>query len=121
MTSSTRDDWDGHWKEYNQSAAENPAQDYRRELIFSLLGLHGSGEGIRLLDIGSGQGDMAEAVQIRFPAAEILGLELTQSGVEISGCKVPNARFVQRDLLDTIDPPKSQRGWATHAVCSEVI
>ena len=64
-----RDDWDRHWKEYHQTAEENPAQNYRREMILSSLGVRGSGEGMRLIDIGSGQGDMAASVQARFPAA----------------------------------------------------
>jgi cyclopropane fatty-acyl-phospholipid synthase-like methyltransferase len=121
VTSDTRDDWDRHWDDYNETAQENPAQSYRRELIFSLLRLRGSGQGSRLLDIGSGQGDMAAAVKARFPSIQILGLELSRAGVEISREKVPGASFVQRDLLDTMEPPKDLRGWATHAVCSEVI
>ena len=84
VASFTRDEWNRHWDDYAQASTENPAQNYRRELIFSLLGLHNSGLGVRLLDIGSGQGDMAEAVHAKFPSAEILGLELTQSGVEFS-------------------------------------
>src|SRR5207248_556291 len=102
-------------------AHNNPALAYRRRIIFSLLGLPGSGEGVRLLDIGSGHGDMAAAVHESFPLAQILGLELSRSGVEISRAKVPEARFVQRNLLDDNSPPEEQRGWATHAVCSEVI
>ena len=121
MTSPARDDWNRHWDEYSQTAGENPAQNYRRELIFSLLGLRGAGEEARLLDIGSGQGDMAGAILARFPSAKILGLELSQSGVEISHRKVPGACFVQRDLLDMMEPPEELRAWATHAVCSEVI
>ncbi|HEV2350763.1 MAG TPA: class I SAM-dependent methyltransferase [Terriglobia bacterium] len=121
MASLDRDNWDRHWDDYNQSAQVNPALAYRRRVIFSLLGLRGSGRGVRLLDIGSGQGDMAVAVRARFPSAEILGLELSQAGVEISRRKVPDAQFVQRNLLDNITPPQDQRGWATHAVCSEVI
>jgi SAM-dependent methyltransferase len=121
VTSPIYDDWDRHWDEYTHAAEQNPAQNYRRELIFSLLGLHGSGEGVRLLDIGSGQGDMAAAVRARFPSADILGLELSHSGVEISRRKVPNARFVQCNLLNMTNVPEGQRGWATHALCSEVI
>ena len=110
-----------HWEEYAALAAANPAQDYRRKVIFALLGLRGTGAGVRLLDIGSGQGDLAASVRRRFPAAEILGLELSQAGVEISRHKIPGARFVQRNLLEPCDPPPDQRAWATHAVCSEVI
>jgi ubiquinone/menaquinone biosynthesis C-methylase UbiE len=121
MASSARDNWDRHWDEYSQAAEENPAQEYRRRVICSLLELDKSGTGVRLLDIGSGQGDMAVAVRAEFPAAEIVGLELSQSGVEISRQKVPNARFVQCNLLEEDAPPQDLRRWATHAVCSEVI
>ena len=116
-----RDNWDRHWQDYSEIASQNPAQDYRREVIFSLIGLEGTGEGARIIDIGSGQGDIAAAIRSRFPSAQIMGLELAQSGVEMSRRKVPAARFVQRDLLDQKEPPPEQRKWATHAVCSEVI
>src|SRR5207247_6952487 len=96
-------------------------QNYRREIILSLLDITGAGEDSRIIDIGSGQGDMAAAIRARFPAAEVLGLELAQAGVEISRRKVPGAHFVQRNLLDASEPADDQRAWATHAVCSEVI
>ncbi len=121
MNSSTQDDWNQHWEDYSNATEENPAQAYRRTLIFSLLGLHSSGAGVRLLDIGSGQGDMAAAVRMKFPSAEILGLELSQCGVEIARRKVPSAQFVQRNLLKPATIPAEQRNRATHAVCSEVI
>jgi len=121
MTVSIRDDWDRHWQEFNQTAEQNPAQNYRRELILAMLGIAGSGQGARIIDIGSGQGDMAAAIRARFSSAEILGLELSKSGVEISRRKLPGARFIQRDLLDATEPLEDQRGWATHAICSEVI
>lgn len=119
--SSRRDDWDAHWDEYSDCAQNNPAVQYRRRLIFSLLCMAGSGEGVRLLDVGSGQGGMAAAVRQRFPAAQVLGLELSHSGVEISRQKVPGAQFVQCNLLDDSKPAVDQQGWATHAICSEVI
>jgi SAM-dependent methyltransferase len=117
----TRDNWESHWDKYHRSVEENPAQNYRREIIFSLIALHDSGEGVRLLDIGSGQGDMAAALLARFQKANLLGLELSQAGVEISQRKVPGARFVQRNLLETAEPAQELIGWATHGVCSEVI
>jgi len=119
--SSTRDDWDRHWQDYSDTAEQNPAQNYRRELILSLLGGVDSGEGMRIVDIGSGQGDMAAAILERFPSAEILGIELSQSGVDISRRKVPSVRFIQCNLSYDVPPPIELRGWATHAVCSEVI
>jgi SAM-dependent methyltransferase len=118
---STGDNWEKHWDNYHRSAEENPAQHYRREMIFSLMGLRDAGSGVRLLDIGSGQGDMAAALLARFPKASLLGLDLSQAGVEISQRKVPGAQFVQRNLLEVREPAKELVGWATHGVCSEVI
>jgi cyclopropane fatty-acyl-phospholipid synthase-like methyltransferase len=118
---SSQDNWEQHWEQYHQSAEENPAQNYRRDVVFSVLGIQGRGRGARILDIGSGQGDMIAAVHQQYPEAELLGVELSHSGVAISGQKVPVARFVQRDLLLAADPPKGQKAWATHAICSEVI
>ena len=119
MNDLQRDDWDHHWDEYSEDASRNPAQEYRREVIFKLLALQRSG--VRLLDIGSGQGDMAMYIRAKARSAEILGLELSQSGVEISRKKVPDARFVQCNLLEQTRAPDDLRGWATHAICSEVI
>src|SRR5206468_2504898 len=115
------DDWDRHWRDYADTAEQNPAQNYRREIVLSLLDVAGAGEGSRIIDIGSGQGDMAAAIRTRFPRAEILGLELSEAGVEISRRKVPGPRFVQRNLLDETRVPADQLRWGTHAVCSEVI
>ena len=116
-----RDDWDRHWDQFNDIAENNPAQHYRREMILASLGVNGTGQGARILDIGSGQGDMASVVRLRFPASSITGLELSSSGVAISRGKVPTAQFLQCNLLEEAEPPDSLRGWATHAICSEVL
>jgi hypothetical protein len=64
---------------------------------------------------------MAAAVRAQLPRAEILGLELSQSGIEISRRKVADAEFIQCDLLKAAPSGGGQKGWATHAICSEVI
>jgi SAM-dependent methyltransferase len=111
------DDWDQHWDEYAESAEHNPAQLYRRKLVLDRLGPGAT----RILDIGSGQGDLAAALAAHIPAAELLGVEMSRSGVEAAARKVPRAVFIQRDLMDGAGPPESYAGWATHAVCSEVL
>jgi 2-polyprenyl-3-methyl-5-hydroxy-6-metoxy-1,4-benzoquinol methylase len=116
-----RDDWDRHWGDYDEAARQNPAHEYRRALIFRRLGFQDAGSAVRFLDVGSGQGDLAMAVRNRFPAAQIAGLELSRSGVEISRQKVPDAQFFQRNLLEEVEVAENLRDWATHAVCSEVI
>ena len=112
-------EWEAHWTEYADSAEHNPAQAYRRRLIRKLLGA--SADGARIVDIGSGQGDLARELRADHPRAEILGLEVSQAGVDIARSKVPDATFVRRDLLDPSEPEAGWRAWATHGVCSEVL
>lgn len=112
-------DWNQHWIEFADSASLNPAQDYRRQQILAALAQGGSPA--RLVDIGSGQGDLAVDLHRAFPHAALLGLELSDSGVAIAARKVPSARFLQADLLAEQNPPKEFAGTATHAVCSEVL
>jgi len=114
-----RDDWDRHWTDYAGSAAINPAQQYRRELIVRLLNREEGAQ--RVLDIGSGTGDLAAALRAELPTAKILGLELSRAGVELARRKVPGATFEERDLMVSEPPTAEYRGWATHAVCSEVL
>lgn len=112
------DDWNSHWDRYSASAARNPAQALRRELIFSRLKLKAASDA-RLLDLGSGQGDFAREVLERFPSVSVLGLDSSDEGVKGAQRKVPAARFVQRDL--SVPHAPDPAGWATHAVCSEVL
>jgi SAM-dependent methyltransferase len=114
-----RDDWDRHWVDYAEAAEQNPAQRYRRQVVFELLEL--GDEGARVLDVGSGQGDFAVELLRRHPNAKLLGLEVSEAGIAIAREKAPAAEFVQRDLTRAGDPEPQQRGWASHAICSEVL
>jgi SAM-dependent methyltransferase len=116
-----RDDWNRHWDDYASSAESNPAQRFRRQLILSWLALHQAAPTPRVLDIGSGQGDFAVDVLAACPGAQVLGLELSASGVAIATRKAPAAQFLQCDLTQPNEPPQSHRRWATFAVCSEVL
>lgn len=113
------DDWDRHWSDYSSAAERNPAQAFRRRLVLRLLSRSGPPE--KVLDIGSGQGDLTADLTKRYPNAKALGLEYSRSGLEISRTKVPSASFLQRDLLAEAEVPDGYRRWATDAVCSEVL
>jgi SAM-dependent methyltransferase len=117
----TQDDWDAHWDRYAESAAENPAQHMRHEIIANLL-RDDAGKGpMRVFDLGSGQGDLIRKLEPMLPEAKFVGAELSASGVAISSRKVPRATFLQADLLQTPPALVEFSGWATHAVCSEVL
>jgi len=120
-TETTHDNWDQHWQDYTEAAEQNPAQRYRRQLVSRLLRRYGCSDAARVLDIGSGQGDLAVDLRRTFVAAEIAGVELSATGVQVASRKVPDARFFQCDLLDPSADPGPLRQWAQFAVCSEVL
>lgn len=125
MTSETTappqaDDWDRHWDAFDAAASRNPAQAYRRRLVAALLQRQGAPE--RLLDIGSGQGDFAAVALQRWPRVQFFGLEYSAAGIRMSLEKAPGARFKLADLVaEGAGPAADDAGWATHAVCSEVL
>jgi SAM-dependent methyltransferase len=120
-TTGSADDWEAHWSSYADSAAANPAQAYRRKLIFDALDLDRARRPVRLLELGSGQGDFARDLLATYPHVELCGLDLSATGVEIARRKEPGAVFFQQDLTQPMAVPAAYHGWATHAVCSEVL
>lgn len=116
---SARDDWDRHWTDYAGATEKNPAQLMRRQLVLSLLGV-GSARA-RILDVGSGQGDLLLTLRRAYPEAELLGIEYSRAGIDLARGKLPEARYVCRDLLKAGPPEPGLAGWASHAVCSEVL
>src|SRR5450432_2159135 len=115
------DDWEHHWRTYAETNGANPAQVYRRMLVFGALDLRAAPSPLRVLEVGSGQGDLARDVLAARPDAEFVGMDLAAAAVEIAGAKVPGASFFQQDLTRPMALPERYRGWATHVVCSEVL
>jgi SAM-dependent methyltransferase len=114
------DDWDTHWVDYAAAAKHSPAQIYRRRLTLRLLDQR-AGPG-RLVDLGCGPGDLLHDARLRWPAADLLGVEMSARGVELARQKVPDAEFIQADLVSGAAPNGGDfRAWGTHAVCSEVL
>lgn len=113
-----REDWDDLWIRYAASAERNPAQTFRRLLVLRALGLK---EGARLLDLGSGQGDLAGDISRLHPNLPLLGLDISPSGLAESAKKVPHGTFIQADLMKPLELSPQWKGWATHAVCSELL
>lgn len=120
-TGTGRDDWDQHWSSYGHGAVRNPAQAYRRRLICKLLAANGCSNSSRILDIGSGQGDLAFELRQRFPKGAIAGVEFSRTGVAVATARVPDAQFFQRDLLASCHDAAPLASWADYAVCSEVL
>ena len=117
----SHDDWNAHWEHYAQSAAENPAQGMRHDIIARLLCEEAGKEAIKLFDLGSGQGDLVQKLEPLLPSAKFVGAELSESGVAISRRKVPGATFLVADIFQPPPALTEFASWATHAVCSEVL
>lgn len=120
VSSTDIDDWDRHWKDIEHSIALNPGVHYRRDLILTNLKLRND-RSMRLLDVGSGIGDFLVSIAGEYPDVTKLGLELSQGGVDVAQRRLPAATFIQKDLVVAQDDPAQYRGFATHALCSEVL
>jgi trans-aconitate methyltransferase len=112
------DDWDAHWSRYSEVATANPSHEYRRRLIARHLPRRAA---LRLLDVGSGQGDVSVGLAADRPEAVLAGIELSRVGVQIASERLPAAWFEQVDLLQDRRPPEGLERWAEAAVCSEVL
>jgi SAM-dependent methyltransferase len=120
MPNSARDDWNAHWNRYAKSAELNAAQRMRHDLVAGLV-CETASSSVRVLDIGSGQGDFLQIVRSLLPDAEIVGADVSESGVVISRGKVARATFIVGDIFRSPPALNDFAGWATHAVCSEVL
>lgn len=118
-----RDEWDRHWAVYGEPAEGNPANAYRHRLVMTLLGHPAPGDTI--LDIGSGQGELALLLQKRFAEAAVAGIEYSAEGVQRARAAADAAglpiEFTQRDLLEPSPVSGAAQGRAAYTVCSEVL
>lgn len=119
MDNSRYDDWEEHWVEKHTSSLINPAQLYRQRLLLRFLNLS-SGE-MRIVDIGSGTGEFLALLRRKAPHAELLGLEVSLTGIALAQEKLNDAYFLQVDISQPIHTSINFRNWGTQAVCSEVL
>ena len=118
-TPSTPDDWEDHWSRLGDAAESNPAQAFRFHLVRRYLA--DLGQGSRLLDLGCGTGGLLEYLGSEDLNFDATGLELSAAGVARATERLPDARFIQCDLLAPEPPDLELLGWAEQATCSEVL
>ncbi|OHC75979.1 MAG: hypothetical protein A3G18_01495 [Rhodospirillales bacterium RIFCSPLOWO2_12_FULL_58_28] len=119
--STNAEPWDNHWRRYADSAKANPAQAFRRRLIFRILEDVGIETQAHVLDIGCGSGDLLAELRRRYPTTTMAGVDISRDGLEETQRKLPGVTLVHSDLTGPQPEPGELAGWATHAVCSEVL
>jgi len=113
--------WERHWDQFAEATRLNPAQGFRRRLIFRLLGNSARQQDATILDIGCGSGDQLEAIGGEFPDAKLAGIDQSQTGLEVTAKNFPGALLFSADFNSATTTPEPLRAWASHAVCSEVL
>ncbi len=119
--SHVEDNWDQHWTDISGQASINPGQRFRRLVVLRALGLHSAPKPVRIVDFGCGMGELAEVVTKAHPGVDYVGLDGSQAGLRAATGRVPAARFIHTDLLQTNHDAGGFAQWATHAICSEVL
>jgi SAM-dependent methyltransferase len=121
MSERDQDDWETRWTAHAHTSDRNPGQAYRRKLVLEAIAALGGAQ--RILDLGSGRGDLGLDLERALPGADIVGLDLSRSGVDAARARVPAARFFVKDLIDDQETAETTplRGWADVATCVEVL
>ena len=120
---STEFQWNQYWRENGDPIEGNPANLYREREICRIIGNPKPGD--TLIDIGSGQGELAIRLGQRYRGLKIIGVEASEEGVLKARDKAlrvnTKAQFEVRDLSisQTLDP--QMVGVANYAVCTEVL
>jgi SAM-dependent methyltransferase len=120
MNQALCDDWDRHWTDFSEAAKDGPSTEWRCRLVMRLLGVPDDPSS-RVLEIGSGAGEFAQIFCGRYSRTHFLGVEKSHTGVEFSRKRVPEAQFLERDLLTPPEDGQAMDFGATHALCSEVL
>lgn len=115
-------DWDAHWPKVASWMQTNPAYKYRQKLIWRTLALPAAPTPIRVLDIGCGDGSFLRSVAAFRADATLAGLDGSEEGLAIARSALTGAMLDRVDLL-ALPSDVSARlgGFASHALCSEVI
>jgi len=113
--------WEQHWAQFAEATRLNPAQMFRRTLIFKLLGPSANHPTATILDVGCGSGDQLAALGTRYPLARLAGIDRSKTGLSVTARSFPNALLLAADLEHVRSFPEQLNDWASHAVCSEVL
>jgi SAM-dependent methyltransferase len=115
------DDWDTRWVTHAYTSDRNPGQAYRRRLVIDAIA--SMGDVRRVLDLGSGRGDLAVDLASSLPGVELVGIDSSKSGVQAARERLPRGRFFVKDLLEEQDSDETAalHGWADVATCIEVL
>jgi 2-polyprenyl-3-methyl-5-hydroxy-6-metoxy-1,4-benzoquinol methylase len=116
-----KDNWDSHWLAHAESASHNPAQSYRFGLIQSELKACDSIQKVDcVVDLGCGNGDLIKKLSESFSQIELIGIEPSGTGFDISKAKNKYSLIIKSDItLDRLSDRALER--ADVVVCTEVL
>jgi 2-polyprenyl-3-methyl-5-hydroxy-6-metoxy-1,4-benzoquinol methylase len=115
------DDWESAWVDFTDAHARNPARLYRTRLVLAAIAT--AGGAARVVDFGCGPGILAREIARAFPAASIVGIDRSRTGLAHAAEHLPKARFFQVDLSAAPAPAEaaSLTRWADIATCTEML
>lgn len=104
-----------------ESASHNPAQNYRFGLIKNELRVCDSNQKVKcVVDLGCGNGDLISKLSESFTHIELIGIEPSSTGFDISRAKNVTSLIIRSDItLDHLSDGALER--ADVVVCTEVL
>lgn len=115
-----KDTWEEGWDAWGEAIAINPAHQLRiNAILHSVFDQVGSAQNI--LEIGSGQGDLAKLILSRDHSCSYLGLDSSTHALKKAEQKCPDGMFQIWDLLADQPTPDCYRKWADCVIISEML
>lgn len=113
-----RDDWNSIWKTIGSDMSNNPGQSYRRKLVLERLKRANPKS---IIDIGCGQGELLQEIQVLLPDATLSGVDLSEETIGQITKNMPSVKATACDLTLPSGMPASFHGIAEYGVCTEVL
>ena len=116
------DNWDDHWRQYDETLAKSPAQFYRFDQVAKeVRRIIDTSPASSLLDVGCGQGVLLQTLKKTFPSLIFGGIEYSEYGVSLTKEKMPDSQIIQGDLILNTGSLQHFSSWADIITCSEVL
>lgn len=116
-----QDEWDRIWMQFHRGLARNPGRLYRYHLIDELVVANNRHNRNSIIDVGCGTGELLSHLAVKFGAQNLLGLDISKTGLKIAQESFPNISFGLLEMNDLGLHSRAIQSPASIVVCSEVL
>ena len=107
--------------QFHSGLARNPGRLYRYDLIDELIVANSRHNKNSIIDVGCGTGELLSHLAIKFGEKNLLGLDISKTGLKIAQESFPNISFGLLEMNDLGLQSRAIQSSTNIVVCSEVL